>query len=138
MKKKLLKYFYLVILTFIGNIVFANSNVDFSANSFSKTISSDEEFHLQELEKLVVFYKQTDANYETHHDKIEISESELEQEDTEYSIFDNYFNFFSAYFDTNVCANHSQFIQNRLAPCKYIDYLSTIPSRNIFYCVFRI
>jgi hypothetical protein len=72
MKKKLLKYFYLVILTFIGNIVFANSNEDFSANSFSKTISSDEEFHLQELEKLVVFYKQTDANYETHHDKIEI------------------------------------------------------------------
>ena len=98
MKKKLLKYFYLVVLTFIGNIVFANSNIDFSANSFSKTISSDEEFHLQELEKLVVFYKQTDANYETHHDKIEISESELEQEDTEYSIFDNYWLILNLYY----------------------------------------
>lgn len=134
MKKNLFKYFYFVILSIIGSLAFASPNdsshTDFSTSENVSIFQQDYDFPL--------FYKKTENNFETNQGKIEVIEYELEEEEYSYSKYSKNFNFFTNFFDTKVSVNNSKFIQNRLAPCKYIDYLSTLTPLNIYYCVYRI
>lgn len=134
MKKNLFKYFYFIIFSIIGNVAFASSN-DFSQTDFS---TSENSSIFQQDYDFPLFYKKSENNFEINQGKIEVIEYELEEEECTYSKYTTNFDFFTNFFDTKVSVNNSQFIQNRLAPCKYIEYLSTLTPLNIYYCVYRI
>ncbi|UGS22798.1 hypothetical protein [Flavobacterium channae] len=141
MKKDLFKYFYFIIFSIIGNIAFANSNdfshTDFSTSENSSILSENSSIFQQDYD-FPLFYKKSENNFEINQGKIEVIEYELEEEKGTYSKYTTNFDFFTNFFDTKVSVNNSQFIQNRLAPCKYIEYLSTLTPLNIYYCVYRI
>lgn len=133
MSKTAQKYFYILVILLNGICSFANSNV-FSNTSFTY---NDNNCSIIEQTKDTQF-KQINTNLEELKKSIEISESEIEEEEKIKITTSNNFNFFDTYFNTEICANFKHLVQNRLAPCKHKDYLSSILSLYISFCDFRI
>jgi hypothetical protein len=133
MKRSLQKHIYILVILLNGIFAFASSNqksaYNYSINTVNSFNKNTKEF--PQLKKII--FNEEDSN-----DKLEFTESDLEEEESFLIHTNQNFNFFLAYFDTKICANHSLFIQNRLAPCKHINYLSTLSSRYILLCVYRI
>lgn len=133
MKRKLQINIYFFLLLLSGFFASANANQKVVSH-FSYKKDTSHVTLTKEFSKInsVVF------NQENSNDKIEIAESDFEEEEVVLASNLENFNFFLAYFDTKICANHSLFIQNRLAPCKHIEFLSTLSSRHILLCVYRL
>ncbi len=130
MFKKLQKYFYLLVILLNGILSFANSGNTYF--TYNKTVNSITE---QVSNAEVKVSKTIFANFKK---SIEVSESEIEEEEACTITFCNNFNFFNAYFNIEICANFKHLVQNRLAPCKHIEFLSSKPSLYISFCDFRI
>lgn len=113
--------------------MFANSNKATTAVSvFETTYSASFEFESNSDLKLPFFVQKNVK------DKIELSESETETEDSQTGNTSGNFNFFDTYLPTHTFGNTPTLIQNGLAPCKHILYLTTIKSLCIIFCVYRI
>ena len=129
MSRNAQKHFYLLVLLLNGILSFANSGVsNFTYNEIKH--STTEFISNSDLKQVFV-----DVNY--LNDFVEISESEIEEETYKSNINKN-FDFFYAYFGSEICENFTLFTKNKLTPSKYLNYLSFISSRNIIFCVYRI
>lgn len=132
--KRLFNYLlFLFTALLVSNPLFANSNEAITAFSVSET-SYHASFEFESNSDLKLpFLVQKDIK-----DKIELSESETETEDSQTDHTSGNFNFFETYLPTHAFGNTRTLIQNGLAPCKHILYLTTIKSLCIIFCVYRI
>lgn len=136
--KRLFNYILLLFTALlVGNQLFANYNK--VEDTLSKTATSYKTSPSLILEfESFSEYKEPFLIQKDIKDKIELSESENETEDSLSIDFPNTFSFFDNYLYSHTFGNFGTLIQNGLAPCKHILYLATIKSRYIMFCVYRI
>lgn len=132
MNQKLKSYFYLITFTVIGimsSINFSFSSLDASCPNF---LSQESNWTHKDLElKKALTTKSLNA-------KIEVSESEVKSEEFITPTCNLLLDFSLFFNPTNSFTNSVTFIINKCTYSKYINYLSSITSRTIFFCVFRI
>lgn len=132
--KRLFHYLlFLFTALLISNQLFANSNKEdvvfaVSETTYHATFSFESNSDLK-----LPFFVQKNIK-----DKIELSENESETEDSHTANKSDNFNFFETFLPCHTFGNSSIQIQNGLAPCKHILYLTTIKSLYIIFCVYRI
>lgn len=133
MSKMKLRYFYFLILLLNGIFSFGNSVTP----HLPEFVNSDYIISITiQHPKLEV--KKSLIEFETYKDKIEVLDSEVENDEENTDHLPNTFNFFDTYFSVEIGANSIKLKKNRLTSCKHIDYLSSISSKNIIFCIFRI
>ncbi|MGX7668599.1 hypothetical protein [Flavobacterium pedocola] len=132
--KRLFNYLlFLFTALLVSNQLFATSNKAKDAFTTSETAyHTPFEFETNSDVKSP-FFAQKDIK-----DKIELSESETETEDSQAFTFAASFNFFEAYLTTPTFGNLCRLIQNGLSPGKHVLYLENLQSLCIMYCVYRI
>lgn len=133
MKRSLQKHIFILLVILNGIFAFANSNQKTSSDYSAITVDS---FH--KSNKNFPHLKIITSNEEEVIDTLKFTETDIEEEESFLSENNRNFNFFLAYFDTKICANHFHSIQNRLAPSMHINYLSALSSRTILFCVYRL
>ncbi|MCG2611845.1 hypothetical protein LZZ90_10045 [Flavobacterium sp. SM15] len=135
--KRLFTYILFLFTTLlVSNQLFANSDkaiTHFSSTEASYQNPSSLVFEFESSDLKQPFFAQKDFK-----DKIELSESENETEDSQAFHLSGNFNFFENYLPTYTSGNLTTQIQNGLAPCKHLLYLATIRSFCIIFCVYRI
>lgn len=136
--KRLFNYILLLFTALmISNQLFANSTKAENHLSSSEASYQNPASLVFEFESISDF-KQPFFVQKDFKDKIELSESENETEDSQNITFTGTFNFLETYLPTYSSGNLTTQIQNGLAPCKHILYLATIRSFCIIFCVYRI
>ncbi|MCB0749612.1 MAG: hypothetical protein KDC90_19300 [Ignavibacteriae bacterium] len=125
------KFIFLVLLLINSIFSFGNTNISSYQKFCDKNLTSfDKDSSSNVTQKVFDFVN--------INDKIEISETEIEEEETSINSYNHLFDFFKAYFDTEICENSQPFFNNKLTLNKHISFLSSITPRNITYCVYRI
>jgi hypothetical protein len=134
MNRRVAKYFVFLFVIFWSLFtVFVNTTALYS-----------QEGHLQNNAILIPLdtdsattYKQAVLDFESQNDKVEVSETEVEEEAHSLSALKKW-NYFSAFLLGEFTNTFSDSFYNGLAPCKHIHYLSSIAPRYITNCVYRI
>lgn len=133
MKRLFNHLLFLFTALLISNPLFANSNEAIPVFSIPET-SYHASFEFESNSDLKLpFLVQKNIK-----DKIELSESETETEDSQTDHTSGNFNFFETYLSSHAFGNTHTLIQNGLTSCKHILYLTTIKSLCIIFCVYRI
>lgn len=132
MIQKLKSCFYLITLSVIGILSSTNCSFFSFESCTPNFLSQESNWTHNDLQlKNAVTNKSLSA-------KIEISESEVKSEEF-ITPTCNLSLDFSLFFNPAISfTNSGAFIQNKFAFSKYINYLSSITSRTISFCVFRI
>lgn len=134
MSRKAQKYFFLLVLLLNGILSIANSGFNSLPNfSFHTNHSSivDGENNCDVKQALPIYFDDLK-------DRVEISEVEVEEEENSLTRFNYHFNFFGTYLATTNGLNATFISKNKLMPCKDLNYVSTINSWHILFCVYRI
>ncbi|MEW5675948.1 hypothetical protein ABGT15_06505 [Flavobacterium enshiense] len=136
--KRLFSYILLLFTALlISNQTFANTNkaklpISLNEVGFHDSPSISFKFDSDSDVKQLFFIQK---NFK---DKIELSESEIETEDSRTASTSGHFSFFETYLLTHAFGNTCKLVQNGLAPSKHLLYLATRKSFCIIFCVYRI
>jgi hypothetical protein len=133
MNKGIFRYFYVVVV--LLNTMFSFAKI---SEETAYTLNLSNNVPLEIFETSTTEFKQNLFDFEVIEDSIVITESEIEEEAASNDSFNKRFNFFSTYFVLGISKNQFSCSQNKLSYSKYIAYLSSLTSRNISYCVYRL
>lgn len=132
MKKFNYKYFLLLLLALLSCFGL-NANTNHNEDLFVvHKFSSKHEFKNNKKH----FITQASLAFEVDYENTEIIESEVENSDLD---FTNYQSLFYEKFINNISSEHSNnSLKNGLKDCFFTNYLTSIQSFNVLFCVFRL
>ena len=110
---------------------------------YTKTIHNEGTF----VTRYVVHHSEVNSNqkhyispgslvYEVDYENVEINESVIEDSDFELNFFDSAF--FVKFLNANGCNYLFNSFKNGLKDCFFTNYLSSIHSFNVLFCVYRL
>lgn len=132
MKKIGFKYFFLLFIAVLSCFGVYTKSIQNTGKIFSPYVVNHHEFNSDRKQHL----SQGSLAYEVEYENVEISESEVEDSEFETSFFDAIF--FSKFLNNCFSFNFIYFVKNGLKDCFFGNYLSSIQSFNVLFCVYRL
>lgn len=131
MKKIGFKYFFLLFITVISCFGIYTKSIQNTSKVFSPYHVQHAEFNAERKHQL----SQSSLAYDFEYENFNVCETEIDESDSESSLDDSYF---SKFLENNLSINQLHSVKNGLKDCFFDNYLSTIQSFNVLFCVFRL
>ena len=134
MKKIGFKYFFLLFISILSCFGVYTKSVQNTGKFFLHYVVRHAEINAGKKQHLT----QSSLAYDVEFENIEISESEIEEDESLSKKFLKNFRFSDAYLSKNLQENHTAVIKNGLTSCNYENYLASTYPLNVKFCVYRI
>lgn len=132
MKKLNFKYFFLLFIALLSCFGVYTKTIQNEGSFVPRYFSSHVELNTPRKHIIT----QGSLAFEVDYENVEITESEVEDTDFELDFFDS--SFFAKFLYNTSCNYLFNSLKNGLKDCFFTNYLSSIYSFNVLFCVYRL
>lgn len=132
MKKLDYKYFFLLFIAMLSCFGVYTKTIHNQGSLVPRYVFHHSEINSHQKH----FISQGSLAYEVDYENVEITESELEDSELDFDFF--YSTFFSKYLNNISCNYLFKSYMNGLKDCFFTNYLISIHSFNVLFCVYRL